>query len=98
MRKFCESLPVVLVFLTLLGFSWIFGGASGPHLLPVMPWLWAFAFETLLFFPQRRPLESISDARGRVWTALSKDPVTYVSVAFMLVLVMPVFNRGLCPV
>jgi O-antigen ligase len=98
MKRFCENLPVVLVFLTVAGFSWIFGGASGPHLLPVMPWLWALALETLLFFPQRRSLESISDARARVWKAMSRDPLTYTSIAFMLVLVMPIFNRGLCPV
>ena len=98
MRKFCENLPVVLVFLTVAGFSWIFGGASGPHLLPVMPWLWALAFETLLFFPQRLANESISDARARIWKALSRDPIAYASLAFMLVLTMPVLNKGLCPV
>ena len=98
MKRFCENLPVLLVFLTVVGFSWIFGGASCPHLLPVMPWLWAFALETLLFFPQRHALESIADARGRVWKALSRDPVTYAAISFMLMLVMPIFNRGLCPV
>lgn len=98
MKRFCENLPVVLVFLTVAGFSWIFGGASGPHLLPVMPWLWALALETLLFFPQRHLMESVSDARARVWKSLSRDPIAYASVAFMLVLTMPVFNRGLCPV
>ena len=98
MKRFCENLPVLLVFLTVVGFSWIFGGASCPHLLPVMPWLWAFALETLLFFPQRHALESIADARGRVWKALSRDPITYAAVSFMLMLVMPIFNRGLCPV
>ena len=98
MRKFCENLPVILVFLTVAGFSWIFGGASGPHLLPVMPWLWALALETLLFFPQRHANESISDARARVWNALSRDPVAYAAAAFMLVLTMPVLNKGLCPV
>ena len=66
MKRFCENLPVALIFLTVAGFSWIFGGASGPHLIPVMPWLWALALETLLFFPQRHMHESISDARARV--------------------------------
>lgn len=98
MKRVCENLPVVLVFLTVAGFSWIFGGASGPHLLPVMPWLWAFALETFLFFPQRHPLESISDARARVWKGMSRDPVVYTAVAFMLVLTMPILNKGLCPV
>ena len=98
MKKFCENLPVVLVFLTVAGFSWIFGGASGPHLLPVMPWIWALSIETLLFFPQRHPLESITSARSRVWKAMSHDPIAYASIAFMLVLTMPILNKGLCPV
>lgn len=98
MRGFCKNLPVALVFLTVAGFAWIFGGASGPHLLPVMPWVWALALETLFFFPQRHPLESVSDARVRVWKALARDPFTYVAVSFLLLLVMPLFNRGLCPV
>ena len=98
MKRFCENIPVVLVFLTVAGFSWIFGGSRASCLLPVMPWLWALALETLLFFPQRLAHESVSDARARVWKALSRDPVTYVAIAFLLVLLMPVFNRGLCPV
>ncbi len=98
MRVFCENLPVALIFLTVAGFSWIFGGASAPHLLPVMPWLWALALETLLFFPQRRMGESLADARTRVWRALAHDPVFYLTLSFLVVLVMPLFNRGLCAI
>lgn len=98
MRAFCERLPVVLVFLTVLGFSWIFGGASASHLLPVMPWIWAIALEVLLFLPQRHMGESYADARTRVWKALARDPVMYLSILFLLFLLVPLFNRGLCPV
>lgn len=98
MRAFCGNLPVALVFLTVAGFSWIYGGASAPHLTSVIPWLWAFALETLLFIPQRRRGESMSEARLRVWKALARDPLTYVALSFMLILVMPMFNRGLCAV
>ncbi len=98
MRVFCENIPVALVFLTVAGFSWILGGASAPHLLPVMPWLWALALETLLFFPQRHMGESMADARQRVWKGLARDPVTYFSLSFLVVLIMPLFNRGLCNV
>lgn len=98
MRGLCENLPVALVFLTVAGFSWILGGASAPHLLPVMPWLWAFAFETLLFFPQRRTGESFSDARLRAWKSLARDPVTYLSLSFLLILLVPFLNVGLCSV
>jgi len=98
MRKLCESMPVALVFLTVAGFSWVFGGASAPHLFPVMPWLWALAFEVLLFFPQRKTGESFADARQRVWRDLSRDPMMYLVLLFLVVLVMPMFNRGLCSV
>ena len=98
MGLFCENVPVALIFLTVVGFSWIFGGASGPHLLPVMPWLWALALETLLFFPQRHTGESLADARMRVWRALAHDPVAYLTISFLLLLLMPLFNCGLCSI
>ena len=98
MRLFCENVPVALIFLTVVGFSWIFGGASAPHLLPVMPWLWALALETLLFFPQRHAGESLADARMRVWRALARDPIAYLTLSFLVVLIMPLFNSGLCVV
>ena len=98
MSKFCENLPVVLVSLTVVGFSWILGGASAPHLLPVMPWLWALSLEVLLFFPQRKVGESFADARQRVWRALSRDSVTYFTLSFLVVLIMPLCNRGLCSI
>ena len=96
MRLFCENVPMALIFLTVVGFSWIFGGASAPHLLPVMPWLWALVLETLLFFPQRHAGESLADARMRVWRALARDPVAYLTLSFFVVLIMPLFNSGLC--
>ena len=98
MSLLCENLPVALVFLTVAGFSWIFGGANAPMLMPVMPWLWALALETLLFFPQRHFGESFADARARVWKSLSRDPITYLTLSFLVVLLMPLFNCGLCKV
>ena len=98
MKVFCENVPVALVALTVVGFSWIFGGASAPHLLPVMPWLWALALEALLFFPQRRIGESLPDARRRVWRGLAHDPVAYLTLSFLVVLIMPLFNCGLCAI
>ena len=98
MRMLCENVPVAIVFLTVVGFSWIFGGASAEHLLPVMPWLWALALEVLLFFPQRRYGESFADARARVWRALAKDPLTYLTLSFLVILIMPLFNSGLCSI
>lgn len=98
MRAFCGNIPVMLVFLTIAGFSWVYGGASAPHLMTVIPWLWALALEVLFFMPQRRVGESVAEARLRVWKSLARDPLAYVSLSFVLILVMPMFNRGLCAV
>ena len=98
MRLFYENVPVALVLLTVVGFSWILGGASAPHLLPVMPWLWALALETLLFFPQRHTGESLTDARTRTWRAMARDPLFYLTLSFLMVLIMPLFNCGLCAI
>lgn len=93
-----RNLPVALVFLTMMAFSWIFGGAQAAPLKPVVPWLLAFLFEVMLFFPQRRPYEDSVSARRRVWWRLGHDPLLYVSLVFLFVLLAPFLNVGLCPV
>lgn len=93
-----RNLPVFLVFLTMMAFSWIFGGAQASPLKPVVPWLLAFVFEVMLFFPQRRPYEDSVSARRRAWRNLAHDPLLYVFVVFLFVLLVPFLNVGLCPV
>ena len=97
MSVFFRNVPVVLVFLTLAAFGWLWGGARADMLVPTIPWLYAFLFEALLFFPQRRPYEDALSARRRAWHALRRDPLLYVTLLFLLVLVIPFVNRGLCP-
>lgn len=93
-----RHVPVLLVFLTMSAAAWLHGGTRTEEMLPVIPWLWAFLFEALLFFPQRRPYEDPISARRRAWHGLGRDPLLYVTIAFVLVLVIPFMNRGLCPV
>lgn len=76
---------------------WTFGGTRGGLLVPVVPWLFALLVEVLFCFPQRQPGESSSEARERVWRALKKDPVTWLCVAFFVLLLVPFVNNGLCP-
>jgi len=92
-----KNLPVFLVFATLAAFAWLHGGARADALMPTIPWLWAFLFEALLFFPQRRSHEDPLAARRRVWHGLRGDPLFYVTLAFLFLLVLPFTNRGLCP-
>lgn len=85
-----------MVLLTVVAFSWLFGGLRPAPLLAVMPWVWAFAFEAMLFFPQRRPYEDMVSARQRTLRGLRRDPLLYFVVAFLVLLSIPFLNVGLC--
>ncbi|MBR1587898.1 MAG: O-antigen ligase family protein [Kiritimatiellae bacterium] len=98
MDALIRHVPVLLVFLTLSAAAWLHGGTRTEAMLPVIPWLWALLFETLLFFPQRRPFEDPVSARRRAMRGLGRDPLLYVTLAFVLILAIPFLNRGLCPV
>ena len=98
MDALIRYVPVLLVFLTLSAAAWLQGGTRTEVMLPTIPWLWALLFETLLFFPQRRPYEDPVSARRRALHNLSRDPMLYVTIIFMLMLAIPFLNRGLCPV
>ena len=97
MDAFFRNMPAILVFLTLGASAWLRGGTQTPMMLPTIPWLLALLFEVLLFFPQRHGYESTIAARQRAWRRLGKDPLLYVTIAFLLVvMVVPFLNRGLC--
>ena len=83
-----KNLPVYLVFATMAAFAWLHGGARADALMPTLPWLWAFLFEALLCFPQRHPHEDPLSARRRVWERLRKDPLTYVTFAFIVLILI----------
>ena len=97
MDAILRNLAVFLVFLTPAACAWLGGGTRTEALVPTLPWLLAFLFEGMLFFPQRRPYEDAVSARRRVWGALRRDPLFYFALLFLLVLLVPFVNRGLCP-
>ena len=78
-------------------FAWLYGGTVTSALLPTVPWVLAILFELMICFPQRHRGESTTQARTRVWKRLKRDPLTWVVLAFLLVLIVPFFNKGLCP-
>ena len=92
-----RHLAVILVFLTLAGVTWIYGGARPEPLAVTLPWLMALSLEGFLFFPQRRPYEDMVQARSRVWSELRHDPLLYAMLVFLLLLIVPIFNHALCP-
>lgn len=92
-----RNLAVILVFLAPAACAWLCGGMRTDALVPTLPWLLVFLFEGFFFFPQRRPYEDAVSARRRVWSGLRRDPLFYFTLLFLLVLLIPFVNRGLCP-
>ena len=78
--------------------AWLYGGTIGAKLIPVVPWLVVFLAEMMLCFPQRHRDETSYEARERVWYDLKHDPVAWVALGFLLLLLVPFVNKGLCPI
>ncbi len=98
MTFFIRHVLFLHIVALILVFSWIHGGTRADLLLPVIPWLTAFVLEGLLVFPQAKATETLTEARERVWKALRRDPLTYVSMTLVLLLVIPLFNVAKLPV
>ena len=97
MRFICNNLAVLHVAIVVSVISWMFGGTQGAPLVSVLPWLFVLTMEVLFVFPQKEPGESTYEARTRVWKALKRDPLTWVSLALLVLLAIPFVNNGLCP-
>ena len=96
MRFIYDNLAVIHIALVASLTAWIFGGMQSEPLLPVLPWLFLFTFEILFAFPQKKAGEATYAARERVWHALKKDPLTWVSFGLIVLLAIPFVNNGLC--
>ena len=97
MLSLYNNIAAIHVFVVCAVFAWLFGGIRGEFLPPVMPWVTAFLLEAMVCFPQRHEGETTYDARTRVWKAMRRDPLVWVSLAFIVLLMVPFFNTGLCP-
>jgi len=98
MRFLYNNVAVLHVFAVCAVFAWLFGGIRGEFLPPVMPWLTALLLEATVCFPQRHEGETTYEARSRVWEAMRRDPLVWVSLGFVVLLLVPFLNKGLCPV
>ena len=76
--------------------AWLFGGARGDLLLPVVPWLFALMVEVILCYPQRHHGETTYEARSRVWHELKRSKLVWVSCGLLALLLIPFINNGLC--
>lgn len=77
--------------------AWMFGGARGELLLPVVPWLCVLMIEVIFCYPQRHSGEGTYEARARVWRQLKRSPIAWISLGFLILLAVPFVNNGLCP-
>ena len=91
-----DNIAVIAVAAVASVMGWLFGGARGDLLVPVVPWLFALMLEIIICFPQRHRGETIYEARARVWRALKRSSVVWVSCALLLLLLIPFVNKGLC--
>lgn len=93
-----DNLVAIQVAAVCAAFAWIFGGTVPSALLPTVPWLLAILFEAMICFPQRHAGETTYEARARVWRRIGRDPLTWLVIVFVVMLIVPFFNKGLCPV
>lgn len=98
MRFLYNNIAVVHVFAVLAAFAWLFGGVKPEYSLPVMPWITALLLEVMVCFPQHHDGETTYEARERVWESMRRDPIVWMSLAFILLLLIPFVNTGLCPI
>lgn len=91
------NFSVIVIAVVTCSLAWLYGGTIGSVNLKVVPWLTVLLLEVMLCFPQRRSGETSYMARERAWDAMKRDPLVWVAVGFLLLLVIPFVNNGLCP-
>jgi len=92
-----ENIAPLLVGIVASVMVWLYGGARGGLLIPIVPWLFVFMVEVLFCFPQREHGETTYTARARVWSSLKHDKLTWVVLGLFVMLLIPFVNNGLCP-
>ncbi|MEI7947932.1 MAG: O-antigen ligase family protein [bacterium] len=76
----------------IIALGWIHGGMRPDWLLPVVPWLTLAILIWLLLCPQPKKDEFLLDSRARIWGCVKHDALTYISLLFTVLLVIPLFN------
>lgn len=97
MSFLCANVAPIVVAAVASVIVWVYGGIRGEFLPAFVPWLVAFLIEVIVCFPQRHRGESAYEARERVWYAMKRDPLVWVSLGLLLLLAVPFVNNGLCP-
>lgn len=93
----CENFAPIAVAASASVVAWMYGGACGDVLVPVVPWVFALLLEVFLVFPQRHHGETSFEARSRNWRHLGRSAVFWTALGLLVLLLIPFVNNGLCP-
>ena len=66
MSFLADNLAPLFVAIVASVMAWLFGGARGGWLVPVVPWFSFIMLEVIFCFPQRQPGENTFEARSGV--------------------------------
>ncbi|MEG2465755.1 MAG: hypothetical protein RSB14_07040, partial [Kiritimatiellia bacterium] len=89
---FVRMLGFALVALTLTLFTWLGGGFVSTWLTPWSLWLTLLLVEVMLVLPEQSRMESLFEARRRVWHSLVRDPLLWLTLALTLYLFLQWLN------
>ena len=96
MSFLCNNAAVIAVAAIVSLMGWMFGGTRGELLIPIVPWLFVLMLEVIVCFPQRHSYETTYEARERIWHDMKRDPLVWTAIGFLLLLLIPFVNTGLC--
>jgi hypothetical protein len=82
----------------IIALGWIHGGTRPDWLLPVAPWMAFAILQWFLLCPQPKRDEFVLESRQRIWTLVTRDPLTYIALAFTVFLIIPFFNVAQGPI
>ena len=90
-----KSAPVLVAF-AISVVAWAIGGSLSGLLFAVAPVSLACLMAATFLWPQRLPGESVAEARVRVRRSLLTDPLTWIALGLVVLLLIPLANVGLC--
>ena len=85
-----------LVALAVAAVAWAIGGSLSGLLFAVAPVSLACLLAVTFLWPQCLPGESFAGARVRVRRSLLTDPLTWIALGLVVLLLIPLANVGLC--
>ena len=90
------KMPPVLVALAVAAVAWAIGGSLSGLLFKVAPVSLTCLVAATFLCPRRLPGECLAEARLRVRRSILADPLTWIALGLVVLLLIPLANVGLC--